>query len=307
MKEPTVVVVGSLNMDIVIEADRAPLEGETIMGNQSNFIPGGKGANQAVALSRLGAETTMLGTIGNDPFGTSLLQSLEKNGVDTGKIKKVDDAPTGIASILLAEGDNRIVVVPGANNACLSEDIDEQVLKQADLVLLQLEIPLPTVIAAARLAKKHGKMVVLNPAPAQSLPQELLQNVDYITPNQSELGVLSDMVPDAFDLSKAMRNLQKLGVKHVITTLGEKGSAYMSDDSNIQTIAGYEVPVVDTTGAGDAFNAGLSYALGMNMSLDDAVRYASKVSALAVTKFGAQGGMPDKQEILAFKNPSSES
>ncbi|WP_163527115.1 ribokinase [Halobacillus ihumii] len=309
MKEPTIVVVGSLNMDIVIEADRAPSAGETLMGNGANFIPGGKGANQAAALAKLGAHTTMLGTIGNDQFGTNLLQSLESSGVNTSHIKRVHEHPTGIASILLSEGDNRIVVVPGANDACLAEDLYnyEAIIKEADVVLLQLEIPISTVTAAAQLAKQHEKTVVLNPAPAQRLPESLLQKVDYITPNHSELGILSDKDLESFTLEQSMKAMQDLGVKNVITTLGEKGSAYMDHSSSIHTIAGYKVPVVDTTGAGDAYNAGLSYALGRNMSLEEAVRFASKVSALAVTKFGAQGGMPRKEEVEAFEADFSDS
>ncbi|UOR11421.1 ribokinase [Halobacillus amylolyticus] len=305
MKEPNIVVVGSLNMDIVIEADRAPLEGETIMGNHSSFIPGGKGANQAVALAKLGAQTTLLGTIGDDPFGTSLLRSLKDSGVETGKVKEVDNNPTGIASILLAEGDNRIVVVPGANDDCLPDDIKEheELIEKADLVLLQLEIPLATVTTAAKIAKKHGKTVILNPAPARSLPEKLLQNVDYITPNQSELGILSKMDQDRFDLQKAMEIVQESGVDHVITTLGSEGAVYKSQESAVKTTPAHQVPVVDTTGAGDAFNAGLSYAIGLGKELSEAVSFASKVSALAVTKFGAQAGMPDRKEVEAFDAP----
>ncbi|UOQ94672.1 ribokinase [Halobacillus shinanisalinarum] len=305
MKEPNILVVGSLNMDIVIEADRAPLAGETIMGQHSSFIPGGKGANQAVALAKLGAQTTLLGAVGNDPFGTSLLRSLKDNGVETGQIKKVDHAPTGIASILLAEGDNRIVVVPGANDDCLPEDIreHEDLIEKADLVLLQLEIPLDTVITTAKIAKKFGKTVILNPAPARSLPEELLQNVDYITPNHSELGILSKMDQEGFDLNRAMEILQRSGVDNVITTLGSEGATYKSQESAVKTAPAYQVPVVDTTGAGDAFNAGLSYAIGMDKDISEAVSFASKVSALSVTKFGAQAGMPDRKAVEAFDTP----
>jgi len=184
-QQPCIVVIGSLNMDIVVEAERSPLLGETILGKKAHFISGGKGANQAVAIARLGAKTTMIGAVGNDDFGASLIKSLDTEGINTEAVQVIEGVATGLASILIAQGDNHIVVVPGANAHCVPENIEEQtkLISKADIVLLQLEIPIPTVRHAASLAKRLGKTVILNPAPAQELPDDLLQNVDYITPN----------------------------------------------------------------------------------------------------------------------------
>lgn len=311
MHKPSIAVIGSLNMDIVVEADRSPQLGETILGNEAHFIPGGKGANQAVAAARLGARTTMIGAVGKDGFGSTLLEALAADGIETSKVKVVEGVATGIASILVAEKDNHIVVVPGANAHCLPEDLAdlENVISLSDMILLQLEIPLETVCAAAELAKRKGKTVILNPAPAQELPDHLLEKIDYITPNRSELSILTG-IPiegDVQSLEKGMRALLEKGPSHVITTLGSKGSAYLSklpraeqgdgQDKQPTIVPSIQVPVVDTTGAGDAFNGGLAYAIATGQALPDAIMFATKVSALAVTKFGAQAGMPTLEEI----------
>ncbi|MFF2889583.1 ribokinase [Paenibacillus sp. NPDC057967] len=302
MKRPNIVVVGSLNMDIAVEAERAPLMGETLMGNGVHFIPGGKGANQAVAAARLGARTTMIGAVGSDSFGAELRNSLEKSGVDVVGIKTAEGISTGIATILLAQGDNQIVVVPGANAYCLPADVyqHEALLAKADVVLLQLEIPLKTVIAAAEVAKQHGRTVILNPGPARDLPEELLKNTDYITPNRSELGLLTGMDTSGEQWKEATKRLLEMGPRHIITTLGSQGSGYMNPDMQITAIPAYRVPVIDTTGAGDCFNGGLAYALAAGGNLDSAVRFATKASALAVTKFGAQAGMPSLEKVETF-------
>ncbi|WP_159882036.1 ribokinase [Paenibacillus puerhi] len=308
MKRPNIVVIGSLNMDIVIETQRPPSMGETVMGTAVHFIPGGKGANQAVAVSRLGARTTMLGAVGDDSFGESLLTSMKNSGVEVDAVRVAEGVPTGIASILLAQGDNQIVVVPGANAHCSPQIIEqhERVIAQADAVLLQLEIPLDTVCTAAQLAKRHGKLVILNPAPARALPKELLELTDYITPNRSELGLLTGMETDHGRLNEAMSRLQDMGPRQVITTLGADGSAFMRADGVMTAVPSYQVPVVDTTGAGDAFNGGLAFALAMGKELAEAVRFAAKVSALAVTRLGAQAGMPTLAEVEAFDGAMRE-
>lgn len=306
MHQPSIVVIGSLNIDIVIEAERSPQLGETILGKEAHFIPGGKGANQAVATARLGTKTMMIGAVGKDDFGTSLITNLEKEGVKTDAIQVIAGVATGLASILVTQGDNHIVVIPGANAQCLPKDLEGQQdsISQADIVLLQLEIPLETVCRAAELAKQLGKVVILNPAPAQKLPYNLLQNVDYITPNRSELALLSGItITDHASLERAMKTLLEMGPKHVITTLGSDGSAFLSHREAFTLIPSYHVPVVDTTGAGDSFNGGLAVALASGKDLREAVEYAGRVSALAVTKFGAQGGMPTKQEVEAFSYP----
>lgn len=302
MHRPRIAVIGSLNMDIVVEADRSPQLGETILGKEAHFIPGGKGANQAVATARLGAKTTMVGTVGKDGFGTTLLEALATDGIETGTVKIVEGVATGMASILVAQKDNHIVVVPGANAHCLPEDIEqlEEEISQADIVLLQLEIPLETVCAAAEIAKRKGKTVILNPAPAQGLPERLLKNLDYITPNRSELSLLTGFPEgDLQFLEKGMEALLEKGPSHVITTLGSEGSAYMSKGTKEQLtiVPSIKVSVVDTTGAGDAFNGGLAYALATGKDLHEAVLFATKVSALAVTRFGAQAGMPTLTDI----------
>lgn len=302
MKQPNIVVVGSMNMDIVARTSRFPQAGETITGEEAHFIPGGKGANQAVAAARLGAQTTMLGAVGNDAFGWTLLESLQQNNVAIDKVKVIDGAATGIASVLLTQDDNMIVVVPGANAQCLPPYINqlEEVIQDADVVLLQLEIPIETVEEAAQLAKKHGKLIILNPAPAQKLSQQLLSCVDVITPNRSELGLLTGFDTTNGMLTEAMDALLHMGPKQVVTTLGGDGAVYKSSDHEMATVKAHRVPVVDTTGAGDAFNAGLAYALATGQDLHQAVSFASKVSALAVTKFGAQEGMPTYDEVQAF-------
>ena len=303
MRKPKLVVIGSLNMDVVVEAERYPIRGETIMGNKASFIPGGKGANQAVAGCRLGADTTMIGAVGDDAFGEQLLLNLKNNGVNTSGVKKVAGEATGIASIHLAEGDNSIIVVPGANYSLEPVDIDshEALLEQSDLVLLQLEIPIETVIYAAKKAKSLGKKVILNPAPAMKVQDELFQFVDYVTPNRSELAKYAGIDVRENSLAIAMEHMLALGADHVITTLGAEGCTYVSRGVSEQVyVKGYTVPVVDTTGAGDCFNAGLAKAIAGGASLDDAVKYATLVSALAVTKFGAQAGMPTEEEADNF-------
>lgn len=308
-KQARVAVVGSLNMDVVVEAMRPPQRGETVMGEAVHFSPGGKGANQGVAAARLGAETTMIGSLGSDPFGQTLLDSLEKNGVETGAVNIVSDTPTGVASILLSGGDNSIIVVPGANSRCLPSHVEAQRDRIAgvDVVLLQLEIPLETVLAAARRAKDLGKRVVLNPAPARELPEELYRMTDVITPNRSELEFLSGCSTGEEGLEGAMQALLAKGAGCVVTTLGDQGAALLSREKGFRRVKGHSVKVADTTGAGDAFNAGLACGLSEGMNLTAAVAFAVRVGALAVTRLGAQEGMPTRREVEAFRGDKRES
>lgn len=305
MKKLNLVVIGSLNMDIIVEAPAFPRVGETLMGQRAQFLPGGKGANQAVAAARLGADSTLIGAVGTDVFGPELLSSLERNGVQSLAVKQVPHTATGIASILLAEGDNCIVVVPGANHQLRPEDIDrhEHLLLSADMILLQLEIPIDTVAYAIRKASSCGKPILLNPAPAQPLPEELYPLIDYMTPNRTELGILAGVdvgETDLGSLEEAMSALRSKGVRNVVTTLGADGSAYLTEDGEFGKLPGHKVPVVDTVGAGDSYNAGLAFALASGFALKEAATFASRVSALAVTKFGAQEGMPTMQELEKF-------
>ncbi|RNB91812.1 ribokinase [Brevibacillus fluminis] len=301
LSNPKIVVVGSLNMDIVVETDVIPMVGETVLGQQAHFIPGGKGANQAVALARLGADVQMIGAVGTDSFGKDLLDALQREGIALDGIKQEDGVATGIAIIQLCQKDNRITVVPGANHRVLPSDVDrhESLIAAADLVLLQMEIPLPTVVQAARIAKRYGKTVILNPAPAQVLPEGLLAQIDYITPNKSELDVLAGNESQGQkDLEQSIAQMFAQGAKHVITTLGANGVAFAGNDTPLTTCPCYSVEVVDTTGAGDAFNAGLAYSIATGAKLADAANFASRVAALSVTKLGAQAGMPTLEEVM---------
>lgn len=298
--KPAIVIIGSLNMDIVIEADRQPQMGETILGNKITFLPGGKGANQAVAVARLGARTAMIGAVGNDAFGQQLIASLDREGIDTSAIKTVDGEVTGLASILLAEGDNCIVCIPGANAHCTPEDIDRNlsIIEESDMILLQMEIPLDTIRYAITTAKRLGKRVILNPAPAQPLPDDVLQQVDYLTPNLSELQILLDTTEG--DVGELVQQLLARKVDHVVVTLGDEGAMFAGQEGVEGKVSSHKVDVVDTTGAGDAFNAGLAFALATNKSLHDAVVFANATAALSVLKYGAQNGMPVLEAVMEF-------
>lgn len=301
--QPKIAVIGSINMDIVVESARSPAQGETILGEKVHFIPGGKGANQAVASARLGAYTMMIGSLGRDEFGKSLRASLTKEKIDVSGVKQVDHVHSGVASILLAEKDNRIIVIPGANHDCLAKDVNQNqhLIQQADIILLQLEIPIPTVEKAIESAKNDQKTVILNPAPAIELSDELLSMVDYITPNRSELTLLTGVeIGNDHDLEQAMSSLIDRGPKYVVTTLGSEGAAFMKADRKLIKMKGYSVPVIDTTGAGDSFNAALAYSIAQGQSIEEAVGFALKVSALKVTKLGAQIGMPYLAEVEKF-------
>lgn len=305
MKKPSIVVVGSLNMDIVVEMDRTPITGETVLGNRLHMIPGGKGANQAVGAARLGAKTAIIGALGEDSFGDQLLKALDVNEVEHQGVKVVPDpAHTGVATIWISNADNSIVVVPGANQSLLPCDIErhESLIAEADIVLLQLEIPLETVEYAVRVAKRFGKKVILNPAPAQKLPAQLLSQVDVLTPNYSELVTItgSQVNGEEIDLSllqQLMRQLRDQGVQQVITTLGARGAAFLDGADGVNVIPAFPMQVVDTTGAGDAFNAGLAFAMALGKSTEESIIFASRVSALSVTRLGAQASMPSWSEV----------
>ncbi|MBM7646640.1 ribokinase [Scopulibacillus daqui] len=291
MARPKITVIGSINMDLVTEADRRPEAGETTLGRQFSTIPGGKGANQAVSAARLGGKVTMIGCVGEDAFGKDLLEHLEREGIITENVEPVTQLKTGIAAITLAEGDNSIIVVPGANNALTEDRIVqyENIIADSDAVLLQLEIPMPTVIRAAKLASKHGVKVILNPAPFQKLPDELVNDADIITPNEHEYVAL---------MKEYSGDPNTIKEKLVITKGGE-GTVFYKQGQEVH-IRGYKVNAVDTTGAGDSFNGALAVQIAKGASLEDAVRYANAVGALSVTKFGAQSGMPTADEVHHF-------
>jgi ribokinase len=307
-RAPKVVIVGSLNIDVVIEVMEPPGIGETVLGQRVHYLPGGKGANQAVAAARLEADTTLIGCIGNDAFGTQIQLALLENGISTSTIRKVDEEKTGIASIVLSGGDNSIIVVPGANSTCDIHDIDqhEQLIAEADIVLMQLEIPIETVSYAAAMAKRYDKLVVVNPAPAQLLSSDLLRLIDVLTPNRSELAQLAQM-PEVDDedvsdevLAAAIMKLQGLGAGQIIVTLGASGAAMIRPDGRLHKVSGLKMDVLDTTGAGDCFNAALACVLARGQALEDAIEFAVAASALSVTKLGAQSGMPTLGDVDRF-------
>jgi len=296
---PKILVAGSLNADLVVRAPRFPQPGETISGEDLQVIPGGKGANQAVAAARLGADVSMLGRVGKDNFGDFLLDNLKANHVDSRLVQR-DDASTGTAIIVVdANGQNSIVLSPGANGKVAASDVEHASFSTFDLLLLQLEIPTPTVLSAAKLARENGVRVLLNPAPAKELPAELIALADFIIPNETELSLLTGMeVKDVPSAEKAARTLLERDAQNVIVTLGSKGALIVNKDtsSHVDT---FKVDVVDTTAAGDAFIGGFAVSLDSS-SLLNAVRYACACGALATTRFGAQPSLPTKEEVERF-------
>ncbi|SFJ88763.1 ribokinase [Thermoflavimicrobium dichotomicum] len=285
-----IVVVGSMGMDLVVTSSRRPRAGETIIGDELHIIPGGKGANQAVAAARLGADVTMVGAVGTDQFGEMVLANFEKEGVSTDFIRSIPGTHTGTAHIIVAEGDNSIVVVPGANSLVDQAQVDQvkECIKEAAIVLLQLEIPLETVKYVVDFCYEHQVPVILNPAPAQSLPEEFIQKVTYLTPNEHEVCII-------FGCDDVDAILQKYP-NQLILTEGEKGVRFFDGKQMVQVPA-LSVEVVDTTGAGDTFNAGFAVALTQGFPLKEAVRFGCVAAGLSVTKLGAQGGMPTLNEL----------
>lgn len=295
----TLVVVGSLNMDLVVRAPRHPRPGETLIGSQFQTFPGGKGANQAVAAARLGARVRMIGRVGQDAFGDALLQTAREDGVDTTFIRRDPHAATGVALITLDEaGQNTIVVASGANMQVSAQDIEQAAaaFEGVSLLLMQLECPLEAVEAAAELAQKRGIPVVLNPAPARPLPQSLLARVDYLLPNQHELQLLAD---GETDYPTAAARLIQIGVRNLVVTLGEEGALLVTPQTQ-EKLPAFQVPVVDTVAAGDAFAAAFCVALAEGKSLHEAVLWGNAAGAIAVTRPGAQPSMPNREELIQF-------
>jgi len=298
-----VAVVGSLNMDLVTRTPRIPRPGETIIGHDFHTLPGGKGANQAVAAARLGACVSMVGRVGHDAFASSLLDNLAAAGVDHTFVTPDLEAATGVALIEVDDsGQNSIVVASGANMRLSPADVDtaEAVIAAADVLLLQLESPLEVVIRAAQLAHTHRAMVILNPAPACPLPSTLLSLVDVLAPNESETALLTGMpVGNRAEAEAAATALRQLGVEIVILTLGEQG-ALLARAEGIEYFPAFAVRPVDTTAAGDAFMAGLAVALAEGQPLAEAVRWGNAAGALATTQLGAQPSLPTRQALEAL-------
>ena len=290
-------------MDLVVKAPRMPLGGEILPGRDFQMIPGGKGANQAAAAARLGAQVAMVGRVGGDAFGPPLIENLRRQGVDTGHVRIDDEAATGTAMIIVDDsGQNSIVVSPGANGRVNEQDVDrlEGVLGHAQVLLLQFEVPLETVEYAIQMAARHRVKVILNPAPACPALAEFIAKVDYLVPNEFEAGTLTGLeAKDVPSAERAARKLLGYGVPVVIITLGERG-ALMATEQGMTHVPARRVQAVDTTAAGDAFIGGLAVALVKGFSLDEAVRYASCAGTLAVTRFGAQTSLPSAEQVQGF-------
>ncbi|KGX90736.1 ribokinase [Pontibacillus halophilus JSM 076056 = DSM 19796] len=290
MRKPKIAVVGSSSMDLLVTSERRPLAGETVLGDSFQTVPGGKGANQAVAAAKLGAEVYMIGCVGDDPYGDEILANFNAHGVHTDYVEPVTHAKSGTAHIILAEGDNSIVVVKGANDAVTPAYVNgaRDILRESDLVLIQQELPEETVIETARLCGELNVPLLLNPAPAREIPDTLLEQVTYITPNEHEAAL---MFPGQ-DLSDVLR---RYSTKLFITE-GAEGVRYFNGEQEVQ-VPSFLVDVVDTTGAGDTFNAAFGTAMAEGQTFVESLRFANRAASLSVQGLGAQGGMPTREEV----------
>jgi len=295
-----ILVIGSSNTDMVIKTKKLPVPGETILGGTFLMNPGGKGANQAVAAARLGGKVRFITKRGNDLFGNQTVGLLMRENIDTDYIVKDPNLPSGVALITVdADGENSIVVAPGSNGNLLKEDIPVSVFEseKTEILLLQLEIPIDTVEWSAVTASEHDIRVILNPAPACKLPENLLRHTWLITPNETEAETLTGVkITDISSAERAADVLRKSGVKNVIITMGETG-AYVSSDKFTGLVPGFKVIPVDTTAAGDVFNGALAVAIAEGKALKDAVTFANKAASIAVTRMGAQASAPYRDEI----------
>ncbi len=295
----SIIVIGSSNTDLIVRAVNLPAAGETVLGGDLTTAPGGKGANQAVAAARLGAPVTFVARLGQDMFGQQAAAGLAAEGLDLTYLLRDEAAPSGVALIVVdAAGQNLIAVAPGANGRLTPADVAaaQPALAAARVMLLQLEIPLATVLAAARAGRAAGLIVILNPAPAQPLPPELYPLLDYLTPNEHEAAALTGQA----DPAAAAQVLLQWGVRAVVITLGAEGALVATGPGAGERVPGFSVTAVDTTAAGDAFNGGLAVALAQGAALPTAVRYAHAVAALSVTRPGAQPSLPTAAEVAAF-------
>ncbi|ACB86244.1 ribokinase [Natranaerobius thermophilus] len=333
-------VMGSLNMDFVLSVPRLPQEGETLLAQNFSTFPGGKGANQAVALARLGGQVNMIGAVGDDDLGNNLLRNLEQEQIDTTGVQCLADTPTGNAFITVdQQGKNTILVYPGANGELKTSWVPQhkELIQNSEYLLMQLETPLEVVEATAELADSLGTKVILNPAPGQELSQNLLKRVHLLTPNETELSVISGMTTETREEQiAAARHLTDLGVDQVVVTLGSEGAFHVDknmgqqgthghhnthcnhgtrgtygtrgthgtqDSQNPQEatfVDSFSVKAVDTTAAGDSFTAALAIALGQGQSIENALKYASAVAAITVTKEGAQSSLPYSHQVDTF-------
>ncbi|MCX6143442.1 MAG: ribokinase [Ignavibacteriales bacterium] len=301
--KPKIVVVGSSNTDMIMKLPRLPKRGETVIDGSFAMAAGGKGANQAVAAARAGGDVTLLTKVGSDQFGSLALEGFRKEGINIDYVGIDSSSPSGVAVIFVdGHGENSIGVASGANGEFQPSDLSEGLdrISSADILLVQLEIPLPTVEAAIRCAAQTGVRVIVNPAPARKLDAEVLRLVSVITPNQAEAEILSGVpLVDDKSLERGAKALHAMGVRTVVITLGERG-AFLAGAGNFERIPAFDVEPVDTTAAGDVFNGALAVSIGEGRSLLDAIRFANAASALSVQKLGAQPSAPRRREILDF-------
>jgi ribokinase len=303
VKQPQIVVIGSSNTDMVVKAPRIPGPGETVLGGRFVMAAGGKGANQAVAAARLGARVTLVARLGRDMFGRQTEENLSREGIETSLLVWDEEAPSGVALIMVSEeGENSIAVAPGANGEMTPADVEraEGAVAAADVVVLQLEVPLAAVRRAVEIARQHQVPVILNPAPAAHVPDELLQQVDLLTPNEHEAALLAGVAAEGTaGAEQAAGALLGRGVRALAMTLGRRGALVATPEGS-ELVPAFKVEPVDTTGAGDAFNGALATAWAQGKPLREAVRYANAAAALATTVMGAQPSLPDAAKVAAF-------
>ncbi|PFA69832.1 ribokinase [Bacillus sp. AFS015802] len=290
MKKAKIAVIGSSSMDLVVTSAKRPGAGETVLGDSFDTVPGGKGANQAVAAARLGADVYMIGCVGDDPYGQEILENFKSNDVHTEYVEPVTGEKSGTAHIILAEGDNSIVVVKGANDLVTPEYVEKTAnfLKTCDLIMIQQEIPEETVEYVADLCNKIEVPLLLNPAPARKISQNVIVRASYLTPNEHE----ADVLFNGMNPSEALKQYPD----KVIITEGAAGVRYHDGTKEIM-VPSFKVEVVDTTGAGDTFNAAFGTAVAEGQTMEESLRFANRAASLSVTGFGAQGGMPTRDEV----------
>jgi ribokinase len=309
MNAAHVIIFGSMNMDLVARTPSLPIPGETLLGYSFATIPGGKGANQAVAVARLNIPSVMVGRVGDDGFGQALRTSLQGHGVDTSDVLVDRDTPSGVAMIAVDDhSENQIIVIPGANGQVGAIEVDRVIhrLPGAAALLLQFEIPLPAVVAAAQAAHQAGVRVILDPAPARSdIPADLYSFVDIITPNAVEAAQLVGFpVNDPTTAAQAATVLQQRGVKTAVVKLGANGVFCATPEESF-FVAAFPVEAVDTVAAGDAFNGGMAAALADGLSIQQAITWGAATGALSATKAGAQSSLPDRATVEAFLKPNA--
>jgi len=301
MEKDRIIVIGSANMDMVVKTDHIPVPGETVLGGAFLMNPGGKGANQAVSIARLGGDVSFISKVGNDVFGRQSKQTFEEEGIDTDGVLEDTKTPSGVALITVDKsGENSIVVASGANLNLTPKDVEQYLNKipRVNIVLLQLEIPMETVKFAVQYASKHGIKIILNPAPANPMISELFNFIDVITPNSNEAELLSGIVVKDIDSAKtAAESIFQQGVKNVVITLGANGAVLLNEEG-FQIVPANKVETIDTTAAGDVFNGALALAIAEGKDILSGVHFACQAASIAVTRMGAQSSIPFRRELI---------